>query len=216
MVQGQACTWDSSSPCEPQYQQGPWALPIKPWSGGSAWWASYLIQQRVARLLSQKRSHCSPVYPEQTYLSWSQTLLSYLPTETGCESVFSSGAQSRTVIYTQGMRTGWGTEWTWLNQHADPMNFWYHWYKYSTENSVAKGQRSSMVETLLPLNGKMKLVPVNYLFLICFGKRLWREFGNLHSISESRPDFSWHQFGRVDFVYFCHVGSFSGVRTIWS
>lgn len=48
---------------------------------------------------------------------------------------------------------------------------WYHWYKYSTENSVAKGQRSSMVKILLALNGKMNLVPVNYLFLICFGKR---------------------------------------------
>lgn len=44
-------------------------------------------------------------------------------------------------------------------------------------------------ENLFALNGKMKLAPVSYLFLICFGKKLWREFGNLHSISESRPDF---------------------------
>lgn len=44
-------------------------------------------------------------------------------------------------------------------------------------------------ENLFALNGKMKLAPVSYLFLICFGKRLWGEFGNLHSISESRPDF---------------------------
>lgn len=54
---------------------------------------------------------------------------------------------------------------------------------------LQKDREKQNSENLFALNGKMKLAPVSYLFLICFGKRLWREFGNLHSISESRPDF---------------------------